>query len=65
MQFLPRASGLTLLLTAKSSVHEILAAILILCGLLALVGIGIINAVDRVTERLPEPPVKPQPDAPV
>jgi hypothetical protein len=51
--------GFLLLFVAKSSVHEILASIFLLCGLVAIVGIGVINAIDKATARLPEPPQKP------
>jgi hypothetical protein len=48
--------GLVLFFVAKSAMHEILGGVLCTVGTVALASIGIINAIDSVRTRLPEPP---------
>lgn len=49
-----------LLAAGHSDIQYILAGVYFICGTVALAGIGIVNALDNVKRRLPEPHEKPQ-----
>ena len=41
---------------AKGAVHEIQGSVLILTGTLCFVGLCIVNALDHINKKLPQPP---------